>query len=568
MKYAIEKIKDDIFHLIAGAVGEEIDRRQLEIEVPPDAEMGDFAVPCFYLAKLLRRSPNQIADELQSKIHPSGSIKSVQNVGPYLNFFVNPGVFGKKVIAEIIEKKEKYGQRKTGKEKIMLEYSQPNTHKEFHIGHSRNAILGSTLARLLGAVGHKVTPVNYIGDIGSHVAKCLWALDKFHQNEEAPKEKGRYLGKIYSEAVQKVEANPEYKKEADEILRKLEGGDKKWLALWKKTRQWSLDGFDSIYKILGCRFDYCFYESEVEKPGKKIVSDLLSRGLAEHSEGAVIINLEKYKLKNFLLLKSDGSSLYSTKDLALAQLKFKKYKIDESVVITDSRQSFYFQQLFKTLELMGFDKKMIHVPYEFVTLKDGAMASRQGNVVLFDDFYRQVLERATEETKKRHPDWDEKKVTATGRKIALAAIKFNMLKVGNDSVIVFDIDEALSFDGFSGPYLQYTVSRINSVFKKAKAGLGGEADYGKMNSDIERELILKLADFPEVVAAAAQDCQPSELARYLFELARLFSSFYQTVPILNSPPAIRKARLALIKAVRQATENGLEILGIETMREM
>lgn len=568
MKYSIEKIKEEIINIIVGAVGQEVDKKQLDIEVPPDAEMGDFAVPCFYLAKLLRRSPNQIADDLHSKIHPSGNIKSVQNVGPYLNFFVNPAVFGKKVLAEIAKDKDKYGLRKSNKEKIMLEYSQPNTHKEFHIGHARNAILGSALVRLLEQVGYKVVPVNYIGDIGAHVAKCLWALNKFHKDEQPPQDRGRYLGQIYTEAVKKTEANPRYKAEADEVLQKLENGDKKWLALWKKTRQWSLDGFDAIYKKLDCRFDHVFYESEVEKPGKKRVKELLDKGIAEKSQGAVIINLEKHKLKNFLLLKSDGSSLYSTKDLALAELKFKKYKIDESIVITDSRQSFYFQQLFKTLTMMGFDKKMVHVPYEFVTLKDGAMSSRQGNVVLFEDFYGQILERAVEETKKRHQNWENKKTQETGRKIALAAIKFNMLKVGNDSVIVFDIDEALSFDGFSGPYLQYTVSRINSVLKKVKPSLTGETDWAKLTGELERELILKLAEYPEVASESAEIYQPSNIARYLFELAKLFSTFYQSVPILHSPVGTQKARLSLIKAVKQVITNGLDILGIETMEEM
>ncbi|MFA4872006.1 MAG: arginine--tRNA ligase, partial [Patescibacteria group bacterium] len=531
-------------------------------------DMGDFAVPCFYLAKLLRRSPNQIADDFKKKIQPAGAIKSVQNIGPYLNFFINPAIFGKKVLQEIQKKKAAYGALKSGKEKIMIEYSQPNTHKEFHIGHLRNAVLGNSLVNINKFAGHKVVAVNYIGDIGAHVAKCLWALEKFHQGEKLPENKGKYLGQVYTEAAQKTEANPDFKYQADAVLQKLETGDKKWLALWQKTRKWSLAEFAKIYKILGVKFADVFFESEVEKPGKKIVDELLKKGLAEKSDGAVIINLEKYDLKNFLLLKSDGSSLYSTKDLALAELKFKKYKIDKSIVITDSRQSFYFQQLFKTLEVMGFDKQMVHIPYEFVTLKDGAMSSRAGNVVLFEDFYEQVLLRAKTETKKRRQDWSDKKIKATAEKIALAAIKFNMLKTGNNNVIVFDIEEALSFDGFSGPYLQYTCSRISSVIKKA--GLAGlaEINYAKLNSDIEKELMLKLAEFPQAVGEAVKTYQPSEVAKYLFDLARLFSNFYQKLPILNSEAATRKARLALVGAVEQVLNNGLKLLGIEPLREM
>lgn len=568
MEYSIKKVKDQILDMVAKAVDREVDKSQLEITVPPDSEMGDFAVPCFYLAKLLMRSPNQIADDLKKKIHPAGSIKSVQNMGPYLNFTINPGVFGKKVITEIRRKKVAYGALKLGREKIMIEYSQPNTHKEFHIGHIRNVAVGNSLVNICKQVGYKVIPVNYIGDIGSHVAKCLWALKKFHDGEKLPANKGKFLGQIYSEAVQKVEANPEYKKEADEVLQKLENGDKEWLALWKKTRQWSLDEFDKIYTILNAKFDHIFYESEVEKPGKKIVHELLEKGVAEKSEGAVIIDLEKYDLKKFLLLKSDGSTLYATKDIALAQLKFKKYKIDKSIVVVDARQSFYFQQLFKTLNIIGFNKEMVHVPYEFVTLKNGAMSSRAGNVVLFEDFYSQVTSIARVETKKRHPDWSDKKTNDTAEKIALAAIKFNMLKVGNNNVIVFDIDEALSFDGFSGPYLQYTCSRISSVLKKAGSFSISDTNYAKLNSDIEKELILKLAEFPEAVKEAAESYQPSEITKYLFDLARLFSNFYQKMPILNSEEATKKARLALVGAVYQALTNGLGLLGIEPLNEM
>lgn len=568
MQYVIDKIKQQIIELVVESVNQKIDSAQLEVTIPPESEMGDFAVPCFYLTKLLRRSPNQIAGELAKKIKPGRIIKSVQNIGPYLNFFIASDVISEQVIKEIAKKKNDYGRLKFAKEKIMIEYSQPNTHKEFHVGHSRNAILGSSLVRLYEFVGYKVIPVNYIGDVGAHVAKCLWALEKFHQKDKTPKNKGKYLGQIYAEAAKKTEASPKYKKEADKVLQELEKGNRKWTSLWKKTRQWSLDEFNNIYKILGCKFDHFFYESEVEKPGKKIVADLLKKNIAQESDGAIIIDLEKYNLKNFLLLKSDGSSLYSTKDLALAEQKFKKFKIDKSIIVIDTRQGFYFQQLFKTLEIIGFKKEMIYVLYEFVTLKDGAMASRQGNVVLFEDFYQQIVDSAKIETQKRHQDWPVKKIVNTSEKIALSAIKFSFLKVGNSNIITFDINEALSFDGFSGPYLQYMISRINSVLKKAKSKGDTSADFSRLNTEIEKELILKLAAFPEIITEAVKLYQPSELARYLFELAKLFSSFYQKVPILNSDEETKKARLALIDAIRQTLTNGLELIGIETLDQM
>ena len=571
MDYTLEKIKQHILDIIIEAFGQEVDRTKVEIEAPPSPEMGDLAVPCFYFTKVNRISPNQNAADFKEKIHPKGIIKKVENAGPYLNFYLNSRFLSKQVLKEIAKKGNQYGACKLPKEKretIMLEYSQPNTHKEFHVGHLRNAILGSALVNLYRSQGYKVIATNYIGDIGSHVAKCLWALEKFHQGEEPETGRGKFLGKVYAEAVNKTEADPEAKKEADAVQQKLENGDKKWLALWKKTRMWSLDDFNRIYGILGAKFDKFFYESEVEKPGKKIVGELLERGIAEKSEGATIINLEKYNLKNFLLLKSDGSSLYSTKDLALAELKFKKYKLDRSYVLIDTRQDFYFQQLFKTLEVMGFKQKMDTILYEFVTLKDGAMASRKGNVVLFDDFYKEVTDRAKTETKKRHSDWDDKKIEETAQSIALAAIKLSMLKSGNESVIVFDIDEALSFDGYSGPYLQYTVSRVNSILKKETPKNIKEINFGKLNLLLEKQLVLELSKFPEALSSAAKEFQPSQIAKYLFDLARMFSSYYQAVPILNSEEAAKQARLLLIKEIRQVLVNGLELLGIPILEQM
>lgn len=272
MDYIILKIKKQIIDLIAQAIEVDFDLHKLEVVVPPDSMMGDLAVPCFYLSKITRQSPNQIAQELAEKINSGGVIKEIKNIGAYLNFFIDPEILGKSVNNEIQKNKDIYGGAKNSPKKIMLEFSQPNTHKEFHVGHLRNAILGNSLVNILRFSGHKVTAVNYIGDIGAHVAKCLWAYDKFYSAKELPENKGKFLGQVYTDGSQKIESNLEYKKEVDEVLQKLETGDKKWTALWKKTRKWSLDDFDRIYKILGVKFDHFFYESEVEKPGKKIVA--------------------------------------------------------------------------------------------------------------------------------------------------------------------------------------------------------------------------------------------------------------------------------------------------------
>ncbi|MEI6627537.1 MAG: arginine--tRNA ligase, partial [bacterium] len=550
------------------ALGRDVDRQQLEVTVPPSPEMGDLAVPCFFLAKLLRISPNQIAADLPSRILPNGLIKEVKNAGPYLNFVLDNAKLSEAVITEIKTMKAKFGSSKPTGQKVMLEYSQPNTHKEFHVGHLRNVALGSSLVNIGRFAGDKVIAANYIGDIGAHVAKCLWGLKKFHDSETAPENKSRWLGEIYAEATRKVAENAELKKEIDEIQQKLENGDKEWLALWEKTKQWSMDGFMKNYELLGAKFDHIFFESEVEKPGKKMVHDMLKQGIAQPSQGATIIDLDKYGLKQFLLLKSDGSSLYSTKELALCKLKFQKYKIDKSFVLVDNRQSFYFDQVFKTMEVIGFNKPMKHIAYDFVTLKDGAMSSRAGNVVLFEDLYQQVLQKAKEETKKRHEDWSEEKINATAKGITLCGLKFNMIKVGSNTVIVFDIDEALSFEGFSGPYIQYTICRINSILKKAKFRTIPKAGWENLKEEIERQLVLKLAEFPEAVQASYKNFDTSSIAKYLFDLSRQFASYYQKTQIIVPDLAVQKARLALVASVKQVLTNGLALLGIATLEEM
>lgn len=569
MTYILDKIKQEIKALIVKALDAEVDFDQIEVTRPPESDMGDLAVSCFYFTKLTRISPNQIAQELQKKIKVSGAIKAVQNAGPYLNFFLNEEYLARRVLGEIYSAKDKYGSLKLESEKVMIEYSQPNTHKEFHVGHLRNVALGSALVNLYRFIGKKVVAANYIGDIGNHVAKCLWAYDKFHKDEPEPTEhQGQYLGKLYTEAVKLCEENEEYKQEADAVQKKLEAGDKYFATLWKKTRQWSLAEFDNIYKILGVKFDKFFYESEVEKPGKKIVAELLEKKIAEISAGAVIIDLEKYGLKQFLLLKSDGSSLYSTKELALAKLKFEKYKIDASYVVVDARQSFYFRQFFKTLEIIGFKKKTEHIAYEFVTLPEGAMSSRQGNVVLFEDFLSAMEQTAQAETKTRHADWSEQEIKDSSRKLALAAIKFAMLRVNKSSVITFDAKEALSFDGYTGPYLLYAVSRINSLLKKEAAKAIKEIKTEKLNLEKEKELLIRLSGFAETVKQAAEEFEPGHLAKYLFDLSKSFASYYQEVPILNSEAATKEARLALALSVRQVLVNGLNLLGIETLDKM
>lgn len=572
--YSIAEItvRKEIKQFLKRALGKNFGK-DLKIEYPPQKEMGDFSYTCFSLSESLGKNPAEISQELAEKfLHFQklyAHLARARNAGPYLNFFVDEKKFSELVLQEIISKKQKYGNKKQkNPERIMIEYSQPNTHKEFHIGHVRNVCIGSFLVEAYRALGYKVVAVNYIGDVGSHVAKCLWAYLRFHKDVTLPKNKAKFLGNIYFEANVKLEEHPEWKKEVSEIQSKLESGDKKLTTLWKKTRQWSLDEFYRIYKKLGVEFDVYFFESEEEKEGKKIVQKLLEKGIAQKSDGAVIIDLEQYGLKKFLILKSDKTSLYATKDLALAQKKFQKYKIDKSFYVIDSRQSFYFKQLFKTLEIMGFRKVSIHIPYEFVTTKEGVLSSRLGNAILFEDFEKAVFEETKKETKKRHPDWNTDELHMVSRKLALTAIKYTMLSYTNSSLIQFDMEKSLGFVGNTGPYLQYVYARISSIFKKAKKKTFHKTTITHTLVAQEKMLLQSLAKFPEVVEEAALMFDPSRLSNYLFGLAQIFSMFYESVPVLTAKPEEKNARLAFLYATRVVFEKGFSLLGIKPLEKM
>lgn len=570
---AEKTVEEEIVIFIKKVLGENIAKDALSIQYPPDSSLGDYALECFSLGKLLGKSPQEISQMLAQRFLEAKKqfelLSRARNVGPYLNFFVDEKKFAELVLREIISKNQKYGNKKQkSPERIMIEYSQPNTHKEFHIGHVRNVCIGSFLVEAYRALGYKVVAVNYIGDVGNHVAKCLWAYLRFHKDVKLPKNKAKFLGNIYFEANVKLEEHQEWKKEVSEIQSKLESEDKKLTVLWKKTRRWSLDEFYRIYKKLGVEFDVYFFESEEEKEGKRVVQKLLEKGIAKKSDGAVIIDLERYGLKKFLILKSDKTSLYATKDLALAQKKFQKYKIDKSFYVTDSRQSFYFKQLFKTLEIMGFRKIMIYIPYELVTTKEGALSSRLGNIIVFEDFEKAVFEKAKEETKRRHPDWNTGELHMVSHALALTAMKYTMLSYANSSLIRFDMEKSLGFAGNTGPYLQYVYARISSIFKKAKKKTFHKTTITHTLVAQEKMLLRSLAKFPGVVEEAALSFDPSRLSNYLFGLAQIFSVFYESVPVLTAKPEEKNARLAFLYATRIVFKKGFSLLGIKPLEKM
>ena len=556
-----DKFKKEISNAISKAIGKKIDIDS--IEIPPNPEMGDYAYPCFNLSKEMKKNPNEIAKEIGEKIKSGKYIGSVRVLGPYINFFVKKETLNENVLSEIVKNKLNYGRGKI-KKTTLLEGWQPNTHKAFHIGHIRNAVLGESIARILEFYGHKVIRVSYMGDVGAHVAKWIWYFNKFYKGSIPKKNVSKWAGEIYTEATKKSDGDEKYKEEINEVHKKLEEGDKKLVELWKKTRTLCLDDLYEIFDELGCKINKGFFESEVEKPGKKIVEGLVKNKLAEIDEDAIIMHLEEYNLGVFVLLKSNGASLYSTKDIALAYLKSKKYKFDNSLYIVASEQDFYFKQLFKCLELIKYKefKKLNHVSYGLVKLKEGKMSSREGNIILYEEF-RDDLIKKVEEVMKDRKLKNKKKVIGA---VSFGAMKFTMLNQDSNREIIFDSEKALSFDGETGPYTQYTYARICSILKKVK--VGNKIKFSLLNSDEEKRIIKLLNEYPLVVEKAAMTYKPNLISRNLLDLCQAFNEYYHKYKVLDEDEALRKARVLLIYCVKVVIGSGLGLLGIEAIEEM
>jgi arginyl-tRNA synthetase len=538
----------------------------------------------------------EIAEQVKGEIGTIPGISRVEAVKGYLNLYFVTSEYARRVVDEVLTSGAAFGRGTPKTERVMIEYSQPNTHHSFHIGHARNTILGEVLARLVEFAGFETIRATYPGDMGLSVMTAVWAYETFYKGQEPEgiHERGRWQVKIYAEAMAKLEPKenetPEekaqreaYDAERREMLRKWEAGDPYVVELWRLTREWSLEEFRDILRILDVHMDVWFYESEANKLGKEIVDELIARGIAEDERptGPVIVKIDeklgltKEKYRTMVILRSDGTTLYSTKDLALAKQKFEKYHVDRSIYVVDFRQSLHFQQVFKILELWGFPQaeKCYHLPYGYVTLPEGAMSSRRGRVILFKDVYDEAVRRALAVESERTGNIPESEREKIAEQVGLGALVYSMLSVDNNKDIVFDINEALSFDGRTGPYIQNAHVRANSILKKSK-GEGGPPDPGPSIFDFEFtrheiELIEQISRFPNAVQQAANEYRPLVMAQYAYDLATAFHSFYHAVPVLQSEDKnIKNARLQLVAAAKQVLANALRLLDIKSPEVM
>ncbi len=539
----------------------------------------------------------EIAEQVKAEIGSVPGISRVEAVKGYLNLYFETSEYARRVVDEVLASGADFGRGDSKTERIMVEYAQPNTHHSFHIGHVRTTLLGESLARIVEFAGFETIRATYPGDMGLSVITVVWAYDKFYKGQE-PKgihERGQWLMKIYVEAIalleKKENETPEeaarreaYDAERREMLRKWEAGDPYVHELWRVTRDWSLEEFRDILRMLDVKMDVWFYESEANKLGKEIVDELIAKGIAtdERAQGGPVIvkideklGLTKEKYRTMVILRSDGTTLYSTKDLALAKQKFEQYHVDRSIYVVDFRQNLHFQQVFKILELWGFPQasKCYHLSYGFVTLPEGAMSARRGRVVLLKDVADEAVKRVLAVESEKSGNIPEAEREEIAKQIGLGALAYSILSVDNNKDIVFDINEALSFDGRTGPYIQNAHVRANSILKKAKVE-GQTLDLRPSNFDYELtkhevELIEQISRFPNAVQQAANEYRPLVMAAYAYDLAAAFHSFYHAVPVLQSESEdMKKARLRLVAAAKQTIANALHLLDIKAPEVM
>jgi arginyl-tRNA synthetase len=459
----------------------------------------------------------------------------------------------------------------------MIEFSQPNTHKELHVGHMRNACLGDALVRLLRYSGYDIISTTFPGDVGTHVAKCLWYM-KYHNTEPIPETgKGEWIGRIYSRAHLKLEDETGTPKEAENrekltmILHQLEAKSGEFYDLWKETRAWSIDLMNQVYNWAGIKFDVWYWESDVDSASVQYVKDLYQKGLLQKSEGAIGMNLEAENLGFCLLLKSDGTGLYATKDVELARRKFQDQHVEKNIVVVDMRQELHFKQVFKVLEKIGFPqaKDCFHLKYNFVELPDGAMSSRKGNIVpLLELVHRMEEAVKTNYLARYESEWSKAEIDLVASQVAQGAIKYGMLRMDTNKKIVFDMNEWLKIDGESGPFVQYSMARIQSLVRK----LGPSSQNVKwdvLTHSAERKLMQALMNFHSIVLGSAENYKPHLLCTYLYETAKRFNLFYHECSIGQAETEdLKQARLALSEAVGVVLKKGLELLGIPTPEKM
>lgn len=566
-----EEIAKQISEKCEGLQREEVKRA---IEIPTDSKMGDYAFPCFKLAKVFRKSPQLIAEDIAEKLSDDDIFSKVEQVNAYVNMFINFERIAEETIGSVIKSGDKYGESNIGNNKtIIVEFSSPNIAKPFHIGHIRSTVIGNSIYKLYEKIGYKVVRINHLGDYGTQFGKLIVAYRRWGSEDELIKEPIKSLLGWYTKFHEEAEKNPELNDEARKAFANLEHGSIEEKRLWEIFRKYSLEEFERVYKLLGIKFDSYAGESFYTDKMPKIIEELKDKGLLIKSQGAEIVDLEEYDLGACMIEKSDGTSLYATRDIAAALYRKNHYDFDKCIYVVASQQNLHFKQWKKVLELMGYEwqKDCIHVPFGLVMLEDGAMSTREGRVVFLEDVLNQAISKTKEIIDEKNPDAPN--VEEISKQVGVGAVVFNELSNNRIKDYTFSWDHVLNFDGETGPYVQYTYARASSVIRNASANdmdkvrnCNIECKY--INSDSAKNLIKLIYRIPEVIIDSAYKDEPSILTRHTIDVAQAFNKFYHDEHILVDDEYERCAKLALVETSRIAIANCLKLIGIEAPERM
>lgn len=567
-----ESIAEKLSEIIEGLNKDEI---MAMLEVPTDSKLGDYAFPCFRLAKIMRKSPALIAKDIAEKLDDSSIFEKVESVNAYVNMFLNRKVFMSEVIKEVADKKDKFGSSDIGQNRrVIVEYSSPNIAKPFHIGHIRSTVIGHSIYKIYDFLGYDTVRINHLGDYGTQFGKMIVAYKRWGNEEDVKEAPIQTLLGYYVKFHEESEKDPSLEDEARETFTRLENGEEEEVKLWQWFRDESLKEFNRVYDMLGIEFDSYAGESFYSDKMKSVIDKMREKDLLVESEGAHIVDLSDYNLSPAVIMKKDGSTLYITRDIAAAIYRKEHYDFYKNIYVVASQQNLHFQQWIQILELMEFEwaRDCIHVPFGLVSLEDGTMSTRHGRVVFLED----VLNKAVEQTKniilEKNVNTDNLDVTA--KQVGIGAVVFNELSNNRIKDYVFSWDKVLNFDGETGPYVQYTHARAASVLRNAVddfdfalENIDG-LDMNYISSDSAHELAKMIYTFPDIVLEAAEKYEPSIVTRHIVNVAQGFNRFYHNEHILVDDVAEKRAKLLLVYAAKQTIKNGLHLLGMEVPERM
>ena len=540
------------------------------IEIP-QRNMGDFALPCFALAKQYKKSPVQLATDLAAQLvaQSYSFLEKVNPAGPYLNFFLKRDSFAQNVLQEALEKKQNYGASTIGSDKnIVIDYSSPNIAKPFHVGHLRSTVMGQALYNIYSFLGYNCIGVNHLGDWGTQFGKLIVAYELWSSKEQVEKDAITELNRIYVKFHTEAKQDPDLDNQARVYLLKMEEGDEHALATWRFFYDISLKEFERIYNRLGVKFDYYKGESFYNDKMAAVVEELKQKGLLKESEGAQIVDLDSEGLPPCMILRSDGATLYATRDLATVFYRKNTFNFHKTLYLTAADQGLHFNQFFRVVKCMGYDwwDSLHHVPFGLVSLEGGKLSTRKGNVVLMEDLLDSVVAKAKEIIEEKNPDLPNKDTVAN--EIGIGSVIFNDLYNTRIKNVVFSLEKMLNFDGETGPFVQYSHARANSLLEKGGQIDFNNIDYTKLTDEAAQNVIAHIYHYKDKLIEVTQKNEPYLLTRHLTSLAQAFNKFYQTNPIISSDPATKNARLVLVYITKNILHDGLALLGIAAPERM